>query len=60
MQNAYAVFEDNEDNDDELNYDVATVTTHLVAMTMQSQLTAASTSAILLLFRCPIPIFSLH
>jgi hypothetical protein len=42
VQNVYAVLEDNEDNDEDLDDDVATVTTHLATMTTQSQLTAAS------------------
>ena len=42
MQNEYAILEDNKDNDEDINDDVATVTNHLVGMTTQSQLTAAS------------------
>jgi hypothetical protein len=44
VQNEYAILEDNKDNDEDINDDVATVTTHLVGMTTQSQLTAASTA----------------
>ena len=44
VQNAYAVLEDYKDDNDDLDDDVATVTTHLAVMTTQSQLTVASTA----------------
>ena len=42
VQNGYAILKVNKDDDHELDDDVATVTTHLAAMTTQSQLTATS------------------
>ncbi len=45
MQNAFAALGDNSNDDDDVNNNVATITTHLAALTMQSQLTAASTVA---------------
>ncbi len=43
MQNAYTILaEEDVDEDNNINDNVATVTTHLAAMTTQSQLTAAT------------------
>ncbi len=43
VQKAYAIFAETDiDEDNDINDDVATVTTHLLAMTTQSQLTAAT------------------
>ncbi len=45
VKNAFATLGDDFNDDNDVNNKVATVTTHLAALTMQSQLTAASTVA---------------